>query len=144
MDDHDPAYWRTLNRIAAVIILVGMIPLWVVQAGGCKYQSQETTATCTIDGKPVDCRTSGLPVPYQTVTRTNPAGIGFGLIIMVVGMGLAFYSSSNLYRIKNAITDRAYQQMQSETTPAVRVRCLSCGTLNDEADHFCGHCGKSL
>ena len=144
MDDHDPAYWRALSRIGAAIVLVGLIHFWVVQAGGCKYQTQETTATCVIDGKPVDCRASGFPVPYQTVTKTDHTGIGFGLILMAAGLGVGLYASSNLYRIKNEITDRAYRQMQSEATPAVKVRCPSCGTLNDEADRFCGHCGKPL
>ena len=145
MDDHDPAYWRTLSRISAAIMLVGMIPFWVMRAGGCKYQTQETTATCTVDGKPVDCRTSGFPVPYQTVTKTDPTGIGFGLILMVGGLGLGLYASSNLQRIKNALTDRAYARMQSEATPAaVKIRCPSCGTLNDETDQFCGQCGKPL
>lgn len=144
MDDHDPAYWRTLSRVAAVIVLIGLIPFWVVRAGGCQYRTQETTATCEINGKPVDCRASGLPVPYGTVTKTDPTGIGFGLIIMLGGLGLGLYASIHLQRIKNALTDRAYQQMQSEAAPAVKVRCPSCDALNDEADQFCGHCGQSL
>ncbi len=28
--------------------------------------------------------------------------------------------------------------------PAIKVRCQSCGHLNDETDKFCGECGKPV
>jgi vacuolar-type H+-ATPase subunit I/STV1 len=30
------------------------------------------------------------------------------------------------------------------TEEVVKVRCQSCGALNDEADDYCGQCGKKL
>ena len=33
---------------------------------------------------------------------------------------------------------------QKNTEPTIKVRCQSCGHLNDETDKFCGECGKPI
>jgi len=36
------------------------------------------------------------------------------------------------------------QQANSNPTPAIKIRCQHCQTLNEETDKFCSNCGKPL
>lgn len=91
----------------------------------------------------------------------------FGIILIWIGQGLMTVGKKGLAgsglkldpeearkdlepftRTGGAMIADAYDEFKNETTsnsePIIKIKCRSCGTLNDEDANFCDSCGTKL
>ncbi|MCW3059976.1 MAG: hypothetical protein JWQ02_1797 [Capsulimonas sp.] len=111
---------RRQTNIGLGVLFAGWLLLTL--AGPLGWNRQTVTdyerTQCVVDGRPVDCATSGIPAkflgPKTTHVVSNPAPYGFGFLLMVAGALVLGVVRSNWNNLKQEMVDYAYRRAESE------------------------------
>ena len=66
------------------------------------------------------------------------------VVSAVVSIAGALRGAIQKLNVKGILNVKSIIGKRSDVPPIIRVRCLKCNGLNDEASFFCGHCGTRL